>query len=321
MSENEADAAADAEAETEETESGIQSGDFVRIHYTVRTQSDDRVVDTTREDVAEEAGIDDEEYEFEPRIIVVGEGHVFPGVDDALTGAESGDEGTVEIPAEDGFGEYDQEEVRTVSTNKIDEENRRPGAQVQIDGEQGYIETVIGGRARVDFNHPLAGEDLEYEYEVIELVDDDEQKAAGLLGMYLQMEPDLRIESEAVEEEVTVEDDDGEETTETQEVEERSLYIEANQQMQMNQQWMFQKQQVAQDLMDRLELDRVVVEEVFDGSSAGMMGGMGGMMGGMGGGAEGLEEELEEMEGDLEDADVDAEEIVEELEDVDVDES
>ncbi|NHX36195.1 MULTISPECIES: FKBP-type peptidyl-prolyl cis-trans isomerase [Halolamina] len=315
MSENEADAEADTANEAEaETESGIQDGDFVRIDYNVRTVSDDRVVDTTRQDVAEEAGIDDDEYDFSPRIIVVGEGHVFPGVDDALIGGEVGDEGTVDISAEDGFGEYDEEEVRTVSANKLDEEDRRPGAQVQIDGEQGYVETVIGGRARVDFNHPLAGEDLEYEYEIVDVVDDDEEKAAGLLGMYLQMEPDLRIETETVEEEVTVEDDDGEETTETEEVEQRSLYIEATQQMQMNQQWMFQKQQVADDLMDRLDLDRVVVEEVFDGSAGGMMGGMGGMMGGMGG-AEELEEELEDIEGDLEDADVDAEEIVDELDD------
>ena len=311
MSENEADAETEAE---ETTEDGIQEGDFVRIDYNVRTVSDDRVVDTTRKDVAEEAGIDDDEYDFSPRTIVVGEGHVFPGVDDALTGSEVGDEGTVDIPAEDGFGEFEQEQVRTVSANKLDEENRRPGAQVQIDGEQGYVETVIGGRARVDFNHPLAGEDLEYEYEVVEIVDDDEEKAAGLLGMYLQMEPDLRIEAETVEEEVTVEDDDGEETIETEEVEQRTLYIEANQQMQMNQQWMFQKQQVADDLMDRLDLDRVVVEEVFDGSGGGMMGGMGGMMGGMGG-AEAIEDEIEDIEEDLEDADVDAEEIVDELED------
>lgn len=311
MSENEAD----AEAETEsESTSGVQEGDFVRIDYNVRSTSDDRVVDTTRQDVAEEAGIDDDEYDFSPRIIVVGEGHVFPGVDDALIGSEVGDEGTVEIPAEDGFGEYDQEQVRTVSASKLDEENRRPGSQVQIDGDQGYVERVIGGRARVDFNHPLAGEDLEYEYEVVDVVEDDEEKAAGLLGMYLQMEPELRIESETVEEAVTVEDEEGEETTETEEVEQRTLYIEANQQMQMNQQWMFQKQQVADDLMDRLDLDCVVVEEVFDGSGGGMMGGMGGMMGGMGG-AEELEEEIEDLEGELEDADVDAEEIVDELED------
>ena len=76
--------------------------------------------------------------------------------------------------------------------------------------------------------------------------------------------------------------------------------------MQMNQQWMFQKQQIAQDLMSRLDLDRVVVEEVIEG---GGMGGLGGMMGGMGGAGAG-DVDIEEA---LEDVDVDADEIVDEI--------
>jgi FKBP-type peptidyl-prolyl cis-trans isomerase SlyD len=71
----------------------------------------------------------------------------------------------------------------------------------------------------------------------------------------------------------------------------------------MNQQWMFQKQQIAQNVIDQLGLDRVIVQETIDG---GGMGPMGGMMGGGMGGAD-----LEEA---LEDADVDEDEIVEELE-------
>ncbi|MFB6127493.1 MAG: peptidylprolyl isomerase, partial [Halolamina sp.] len=171
---------------------------------------------------------------------------------------------------------------------------------------------------RVDFNHPLAGEDIEYEYEVVDVVTDDEQKAEGLLGMTLQQVPDVRIETETVEEEVTVEPDEDEENeedaepeTEIQEIEQRSLYVDASPQMQMNQQWMFQKQQIAQDLIDRLDLDRVVVEEVIDGSAGGPMGGMMGGMGGMGGAAP------EDLEEELEDVDVDADEIVDELEDID----
>ena len=316
--------AAEEEPEVEtgdsEGEGGIEDGDFVRLEYTVRTQGEDgQVVDTTDRETAEEAGIDQEDYDFSPRTVVVGAGHVFQSVDDDLIGKEVGDSGTVEIPAAEAFGEFEPDQVRTVSADKIDEDDRYPGARVTIDGEQGHVETIIGGRARVDFNHPLAGEDLEYDYEIVDVVDDREEQAKGMLQMYLQQAPEVWIETDVETEEVTVEDEEGEETTETEEVEQRTLYIEANQQMQMNQQWMFQKQQVAQDLMDRLDLDRVVVEEVFDGSAAGMMGGMGGMMGGMGG-AEGLEEELEEMEGDLEDADVDAEEIVEELEDADLEE-
>ena len=307
-----ADAADDVEEEVEETDAGIQDGDFVKLDYTVRTKEDDTVVDTTKQDVAEEAGIDDDDYEFEPRVIVVGAGHVFQGVDDDLMGKGVGDEGSVDIPAEEAFGAFDPDDVKTVAADKVPEDNRYPGAQVQIDGEQGRLETIIGGRARVDFNHPLAGEDLEYDYEVVEIVDDREEQAQGLLGMYLQQSPEVWIETDEVEEEQVVEsddeDDDAEPETETVTVEKETLYIEATPQMTMNQQWMFSKQQIAQDIMQRLDIDRVIVQETIDGGMGGMMGGMGGMMGGAGGaGGADIEEALE-------DVDVDADEIVDELE-------
>jgi len=299
---------AEAEQVDEEVESGIQDGDFVRLAYTVRTIEDGDVVDTTDKEVAEEAEIDVEGYEFEPRVVIVGAGHVFPEVDDALIGAEAGDEDTVEIPAVDAFGEYDEDEVRTVSANKIDEDDRYPGAQVTIDGDQGRLETIIGGRARVNFNHPLAGEDLEYEYEVLELVDDREEQASGLLGMYLQQAPEVWIQTDEVEEEQVVESDDDEDEdaepeTETVTVEKDTLYIEATPQMTMNQQWMFSKQQIAQDIMQRLDIDRVIVQETIEGGMGGM-GGLGGMMGGAGGA------DIEEA---IEDVDIDADELAAEL--------
>jgi FKBP-type peptidyl-prolyl cis-trans isomerase SlyD len=313
-----ADAADDPDAETAtetETEeaSGLQDGDFLRLDYTVRTTDDEQVVDTTNQDVAEEAGIDEEGHEFAPRTIVIGAGHVFQAVDDDLIGKEVGDANTVHIDAVEAFGEFDPDDVRTVSAEKIDEDDRYPGAHVNVDGQQGHVETIIGGRARVDFNHPLAGEDLEYEYEIVDVVDDPEAQAQGLLGMYLDIEPEVWLQTDEVEEEVQVEvesddEDEPEYETETQTTEKKTLYIEATPQMTMNQQWLFQKQQIAQQVMDRLDLDRVIVQETIDGTG-GMMGGMGGMMGGMGGaGGADVEEALE-------DVDVDADEIVEELED------
>ncbi len=310
----EQEAEAEQESETEEVEGGIQDGDFVKLEYTVRTVEDGTVVDTTKQDIAEEADIASDDYDFSPRIIVVGAGHVFRAVDEDLIGKEEGDENTVEIEAAEAFGEYDPDDVRTISAEKIDEDDRYPGAHIQIDGQQGHLETIIGGRARVDFNHPLAGEDLEYEYEIVDVVDDREEMAKGLLGMYLQQSPDLWIETDEVEEEVEVEsddddDEDAEPEYETETVEKETLYIEATPQMTMNQQWLFSKQQIAQDVMDRLDLDRVIVQEVIDGM--GGMGPMGGMMGGMGGA---------DMEEALEDVDVDADEIVDELEEADLDE-
>ncbi|MEF8785560.1 MAG: FKBP-type peptidyl-prolyl cis-trans isomerase [Haloarculaceae archaeon] len=312
---------ADDEAANEETENeqvdGLQEDDFIKLAYTARTVEDGDLVDTTDEEVAEAEDVDTEGQEFAPRTIVLGQGHIFESVEDDIVGKEVGDSGSVVVPAEEAFGEYDDEQVRTVSKDKIPEDDRYPGAQVQIDQQQGFIETIIGGRARVDFNHPLAGEDIEYEYEIVEEVEDREEKAQGIISMMLDMELDVWFQTDTVEEEQLVEDEDDEESEasdeaadqsepefETVEVEKETLYIEATPQLSMNQQWMMGKQQIAQQLTDLLDIDRIIVQEELGGGGMGMPG----MMGGMGGGAGDVD--LEEA---LEDADIDADELAEEI--------
>ena len=132
------DATAEEEESGEDTDDGLQDGDFVRLAYTARTAEDDQLVDTTDEEVAEEEGVADQGT-FEPRVIVLGEGHLFPAVEDDIRGKDVGDEGSVTVTAEEAFGEYDEEQVRTVSADKIDEDDRYPGARVQIDGQQGVL--------------------------------------------------------------------------------------------------------------------------------------------------------------------------------------
>ena len=306
--------AADAEPE------GLQDGDFLRVAYTARTVEDDQLVDTTDEAVAEEEGVADQGT-FEPRVIVLGEGHLFPAVEDDIRGREVGETGTVEVPAADAFGEYDEAEVETVSADKIDEDDRYPGAPVQIDGQQGVLETIVGGRARVDFNHPLAGDDVAYEYELLEVVEDDLERAEGLLDMFLELDLEMWLETDEVEETRVEEPDEDSETPEesredgdavdaepetvTETVDKRTLYVESDPQLAMNQQWMMQKQQIAQQIIDLTAIDRILIQEILDGSGMGMPGMMGGM-GGAGGGDVDIEEALEE-------ADIDADEIAEEL--------
>ncbi|WP_226010138.1 FKBP-type peptidyl-prolyl cis-trans isomerase [Halomicrobium salinisoli] len=303
-----AETQADEEVAEEETEDGLQQGDFVEIDYTARTVDEGDLVDTTDAEVAEEEGVG-EDQEFGPRTIVLGQGHLFEAVEEDIYGGEPGDTGDVVVAAAEAFGEYDESEVRTVSKDKIPEDDRYPGAHVDVDGEHGHLETIIGGRARVDFNHPLAGEDIEYEYEILSEVDDREEQAQGLISMMLDMELDVWFETETVEEEQMVEpdedDEDAEPEFETVETEKETLYIEATPQLTMNQQWMMGKQQIAQQLTQLLDIDRIIVQEELGGGGMGMPG----MMGGMGGGAGGAD--IEEA---LEDADVDAEEIVDEIE-------
>ena len=312
--ESEADAEDAAEGTDDATEAGLQDGDVIKLAYTARTVEDGSLVDTTDEEVAEDEGVDTDQQEFGPRTIVLGEGHIFPDVEEDIIGKEVGDEGTVTIAAADAFGEYDEDEVRTISKDKIPEDDRYPGAHVQIENQQGHVETIIGGRARVDFNHPLAGEDVEYDYEIVAEVTDREAKAQGIIQMMLDMELDLWFETDTVEEEQLVESDDEDEDEESEpeyetvEVEKDTLYIEATPQLTMNQQWMMGKQQIAQQLTQLLGVDRIIVQEEIGGGGMGMPG----MMGGMGGGPGGAD-----LEAALEDADVDAEEIAEEIEGAD----
>ena len=300
---DDADDADDAGDSADDEAGGIQEGDFVRLAYTARTVESDRLVDTTDEAVAEDEGVDTEDREFEPRVLALGAGHIFQAVEEDIYGKAVGDSGSVVVPAADAFGEFDSEKVRTVSADTIPEDDRYPGGHVDIDGQHGHVETIIGGRARVDFNHPLAGEDVEYSYEIVDEVEDRIEQASGLLQLFVDADLEMWIQTDEEERTVEAEDEEEEATTETVELE--TLYIESVPQLSMNQQWLFQKRQIAQDLIDRLGIDRVIVQETIEGMG-GMFGGMGGM--GLGGG-------LEDVEAAIEEADVDAEEIAAELED------
>lgn len=313
---SEADDTVDDEAtEAESTEGadndGLQHGDFVTIEYTARTVEEDQLVDTTDPEIAAEEGVDDENREIGPRTIQLGEGHLFEPLEEALIGTEVGKSGELTIGAEDAFGEYDPDNVETVSVEKIDEDDRYPGAHVHLDNRHGYISTIIGGRARVDFNHPLAGDDITYDFEVVDVVEDRLEQASSLLELFIDVSPEMWIETDEVEEEVPIEPDDEEETVdeesdeeieyETEVVERESLYIEATPQLSMNQQWLFSKQQIAQQLIDQIDVDRVVVQEVIEGMSAM------GMPGQFGGG----DVDIDDI---IEDTDIDADSVVEELE-------
>jgi FKBP-type peptidyl-prolyl cis-trans isomerase SlyD len=331
------------DADPEDDGAGLQTGDFVQLAYTARTVEDGDLVDTTDREVAEEEGVEVEGRDFSPRTLVLGEGHLFPSVEEDIEGKAVGDTGTVQVPAHEAFGEYDEEEVRTVSADKIPEDDRHPGAHVDIDGQHGHVETIIGGRARVDFNHPLAGQDVEYDYEVLDVVTDPVERARGLLQMYFDVDLDMHIETDEVEEEVVVEPEEDEEPdeaegepegedeadegeaddaaddedaesepeepeTELQTVEKETLYIESSPQLQFNQQWMMSKQQVLRDVIEKIDVDRVIIQEIIEGGGMPGMGGLGGMGGG----------DLGDIEAQLEDADIDADEILEELDDEDL---
>ncbi len=164
----------------------VKEGDFIRLEYTGKVQETGNVFDTTDENVAEEAGIklDNKSYGAIP--IVVGGGHVLKGLDEALIGMEEGEEKTVEITPEEGFGLRDPKLLQLIPMGEFKKQGMRPevGMAITSDGNTGIIRSVSGGRVRVDFNHELAGKNLEYNIKVIKEIEDDVDKVKSMIELH-----------------------------------------------------------------------------------------------------------------------------------------
>ena len=135
-------------------------GNTVKIHYTGRLD-DGTVFDSSRE--REALGF------------TLGEGMVIPGFEAAVEGMAVGDTKTATIPAEDAYGERREDLFLTVERARLpDGMDPEVGQPLQMRAEDGQAVPVVVTEVRdeavvLDANHPLAGRDLIFEIEVVEI--------------------------------------------------------------------------------------------------------------------------------------------------------
>lgn len=177
-------------------QSAIKKGDFVKISYTAKLE-DGTVIDTTDADVAKEYGIFNENARYGDIVVVVGERHVIQGLDEALEGKEVGYKGEVTVPPEKAFGEYDPENKEVISITRF-KEKPRVGERIRVGERTGIVERVVGRRAIVDFNHPLAGKTIIFELEIKEKIEDDVEKVKALFFINTGKEVDVKIDGKKV---------------------------------------------------------------------------------------------------------------------------
>lgn len=170
--------------------------DFIEIEYTGILRKNDIVFDTTDEKLAKESGIYNPRMKYGPMIICIGEGHILKGLDKSLLGAEIGKEKSVELEATEAFGKKDPKLIMLVSASKFKKDNVRPfpGMQLNIDNQIATVRSVNGGRVMVDFNHPLAGQDVSYKIKVIRKVTDPKEKVQAELTMILNRSIPVTVE-------------------------------------------------------------------------------------------------------------------------------
>jgi peptidylprolyl isomerase len=162
-----------------------KKGDKVKINYT-GTLEDGSIFDTTLDehghsDCCEEGsdcGCDDDGCGCEsgPMELTIGNEDFFPQIEEALVGMAPGEKKTIVIPAEDAFGEYDEEEVFAISREQLTGDIvPEVGMELELTGDDDEpvevtVVEVTEETLTVDANHPLAGEDITYEIELLEIL-------------------------------------------------------------------------------------------------------------------------------------------------------
>ncbi|MEA5535534.1 peptidylprolyl isomerase [Crocosphaera sp. XPORK-15E] len=135
-------------------------GDTVRVNYTGKLE-DGTVFDSS---------VDRDPLEF-----AVGEGQVIAGFEEAVVGMNLGEAKTVTIPSDQAYGPYQEQLVMIVEEQQMPPElDVEVGQQLQMRHPSGQVIPVVitnvaDSQVTLDANHPLAGEDLTFEIELVEI--------------------------------------------------------------------------------------------------------------------------------------------------------
>ncbi len=175
------------EAKKTPSKGGISEGDIITLDFDawiVNPDGTEELFDTTSEEHAKAGDIFNEKAKYEPIITIVGDGRVIPGLDKSFLTAKVGEKSSVSIPSSEGAGERQPNMVEIFSVRELQKQeiDPEPGMRVQIKNKVGTITNVTSGRVRVDFNDPLAGKTLKYDYTVSKKADTAEEKVLGIIA-------------------------------------------------------------------------------------------------------------------------------------------
>lgn len=112
----------------------------------------------------------------EPLTYLHGFGNIIPGLEEELEGKEQGDKLSVSIPPEKAYGVRDDKNTLQVKRDQFEGVNDiKLGMQVQTQGKNGIqhytVSKIFGDTIILDGNHPLAGETLNFDVEIMEIRD------------------------------------------------------------------------------------------------------------------------------------------------------
>ena len=141
--------------------SAVSPGDTVRFHYTTKLESGAEL---------------ESSRDGDPLEVTLGEGKIIAGLENALVGMAAGDAKTVTIRSEDAYGPHHAEFVRIVDRSMIPAHiELEVGKVLQAGASEAEqinltITEVAEETVTLDANHPLAGKDLVFDLEMVEIL-------------------------------------------------------------------------------------------------------------------------------------------------------
>jgi FKBP-type peptidyl-prolyl cis-trans isomerase 2 len=141
--------------------SKVKNGDTVKVHYTGKL---------------EDGSVFDSSVERDPLEVKLGEGKLIPGFENAVIGLEVGDSTTANIESADAYGERREDLEVTVERSQLPEDiEPQVGMQLQLNQPNGQpvpvqVTKVEDENIIIDANHPLAGKDLTFDIELVDIV-------------------------------------------------------------------------------------------------------------------------------------------------------
>ncbi len=136
----------------------IEKDRVVRFHYTVAEQGQEAL---------------ESSKEREPLAILIGHGNIIPGLEKAMEGREAGESFAVDVAAADAYGERRDGLTQRVPKKHFGAQRLEPGMQVVLNTNFGpravTIEKVGMSVVDVDLKHPIAGKNLHFDVEIVDV--------------------------------------------------------------------------------------------------------------------------------------------------------
>jgi FKBP-type peptidyl-prolyl cis-trans isomerase SlyD len=148
----------------------VEKNKVVKFHYTLKDKETGEILDSS--------------YQYgQPLAFLVGANNIIPGLERQMEGMEKGEKKTIEVKAEEAYGQVNPELIQKIPRSEFQGIELQKGMVLQAQDPYGNVIPIKvvdfnDQEVTIDANHPLAGKDLVFEVEVVDVRDATEEEIA-----------------------------------------------------------------------------------------------------------------------------------------------